>query len=164
MDCVKKIITYDTPWQVRKNVEAFSNNAVYRPDVLFYAKVKRTYETHYNALQIRHHLVCDKPVKGACELVAMIKNIHGYDDDEMDATTGFNLDQDAGLVVVNLYCKYDPFVDRNVHNLYYDQIKHQIGFTTRFVEKPIVGHCSDMSFSCKYLSYLEDAISYFPNT
>jgi hypothetical protein len=131
--------------------------------MIFYSKVKHTYETHCDASLIKHHLVCDKWLRGANELVKMIKQVHSYDDDAINTVTGFNLDQDERLVVVNIYCKYDPFVDRNVNNSYYDSIKSQIGFTSVFVEKPIIGYCSDISFGREYLVHLQDAIAYKPN-
>jgi hypothetical protein len=80
MTCKKKIITYDTPWQVHENVDSFKNNWIYRVDILFFWKVYGVYSNHYNYEDIKHHLGNKKWNSGANELTQLIKDVHGCSD------------------------------------------------------------------------------------
>jgi hypothetical protein len=156
-----KLITYDTPWQIRDNVDAFSQYTFYRLDAVFFYKVYLTYLWHYNADQLASYLQNMRVGyrwNGSKEMFELIQNIHQYDDDEFYHNTGFNFDQSPALKVINIYNRYDPLVVRSSHNSFYENNKNKIMFENQFIEKKIVGHCSDMAFSSKYLTILASSI------
>ena len=155
----KKIITYDTPWQVQDNVEYFQENYLYRPDILFFWKVHHTYSTHYNYEDIKQHLEVKSYLSGARELVEIIRRVHNYSLDEMLSVTQFNFDQTEDTKVYNIISKYDPFVVRaGVHDKFVNQNKDKIKFKNKIIEKKCIGHCSDMGFSTSYLNEVMFAI------
>ena len=156
----KKIITYDTPWQIRDNVVAFSSNTYYRMDTVFYHKVHSTYSNHYNATNLQQYLKHKKYFNGSGELLEIIRNVHGYDEETMERETGFHLGISPKVVVINLYNTCDPVVYRPAHDAHYERVRNQIQFPVLFVEKNAIGHCSDMCFSTKYLQHLVEAIQY----
>jgi len=156
-----KLITYDTPWQIRDNVDAFSKYMFYRVDAIFFYKVYLTYLWHYNADQFAPYmksLHVGYKWNGANEMFDLIKNIHQYDDIEFYKNTGFNFDQSPTLKVINIYHQYDPLIFRSAHNLFYENHKDNIHFENHFIEQKSAGHCSDMAFSLKYLDILVPAI------
>jgi pimeloyl-ACP methyl ester carboxylesterase len=156
----KKIITYDTPWQVQENVESFAQNALYRPDWIFYQMVHHTYSTHFDrdrlhdCLHVHDHRWC----KGAHELVDIIKRAHRYTDAEMYTATGWNFDQTPDTAVFNIHTTHDPFVDRDVHDRFVQANQDKINFEVVTLRKPIWGHTCDMAFSTEYLQELTFAI------
>jgi len=163
MSFKKRIITYDTPWHVQMNVEAFKHNTFYRPDMLFFLKVHHTYSTHYNYEDIKQYLIGQMYDKnnnysGADELVAIIKNVHQFSYEELYFVTGFNFDQTPDTRVYNIYAKRDPCIDRDIHYEYVKQNQEKIGFYNEFIEKDVTGHCSDMAFSTTYLKEIVYAI------
>jgi acetyl esterase/lipase len=158
----KKIVTYDTPWQVQDNVESFAQNLCYRPDVIFYQMVHHTYSTHFDrdALQECLHAHDHRWCKGAHELVDVIKRAHRYTDAEMHAATGWNFDQTPDTVVFNIHTTHDPFVDRAVHDRFVHANRDKITFQVVTLSKPIWGHTCDMAFSTDYLQELTFAICF----
>jgi hypothetical protein len=156
----KKIITYDTPWQIRDNVVAFSSNTFYRLDTIFYAKVHSTYSNHYNAMDLQPYLKHKCWINGSGELLDIIQKVHGYNEIQMYNETGFHLGISPEVVVINLYNKRDPIVHRPAHDAHYQRIQTQILFPVVFIEKNTTGHCSDMCFSTAYLNQLVEAIQY----
>ena len=163
MSFKKRIITYDTPWHVQMNVESFKHNTFYRPDMLFFLKVHHTYSTHYNYEDIKQYLIGQMYDKnnnygGADELVAIIKNVHQFSDEELYFVTGFNFDQTPDTRVYNIYAKRDPCIDRDIHYEYVTKNQDKIGFYNEFIEKDVTGHCSDMAFSTAYLKEIMYAI------
>jgi len=157
-DFKKKIITYDTPWQVMDNVLSFKDNFLYRPDVLFFMIVHEIYSNHYNSSEIKQHLIkSNTGVNGAIELVDMIKKIHGFSHEEMYNITGFNIYQTNETKVINIWCKHDPFVNRKTHENYGIKIMDKIQFIIYNIEKETVGHCTDLLTEC-YLKDIFDAI------
>ena len=155
----KRIITYDTPWQVQDNVEHFQGNTLYRPDILFYSRVYETYSTHYNYEDIKQHLDSSNHGSGASGLVKIIQNVHGFTREEMYEITGFNLDQTPDTRVYNIISKWDPFVVREgVHDAFVERNRANIKFYNKVIEKSCIGHCSDMGFSTEYLKDIVNAI------
>ena len=148
----KKIITYDTPWQVMNNVSRFQKNYLYRPDILGFYIVYYIYVFHYNFNDIRHHLqISNTRLFGADKMIEMIKNVHGFTDTQMFDTTAFNFNQNPETKIVNIWCKYDPCVNRETHNEYISKHKQVCINGVTNVEKNKIGHCSDMAFDCDYL-------------
>ena len=148
----KKIITYDTPWQIMDNVLGFSNNFIYRPDIIFFNTVFGIYSNHYNINEIRRHLI-DNPfntICGAVEMVDMIKNIHGYSHEEMYTVTGFNLNQSPETKVINIWSTCDPFVNRNTHDEFVLKNVDKIKFPVFDIKKDVIGHCSDLINLCYF--------------
>ncbi len=149
----KKIITYDTPWQVQHNVEYFQDNLFYRPDILFFWKVHQTYSSHYNYEHIKHHLDVKNNFSGAHDLVKIIESVHGWSREKMLEETGFNFNQTADTRVYNIVSKWDPFVIRSdVHDKFVKENEDRIIWYNKVIEKETIGHCSDMAFSTSYLN------------
>lgn len=142
----KKIITYDTPWQVMDNVVEFKDNFIYRPDILFFYIVHTIYSKHYNVNDIKNHLIKNpnNVINGASEMVNMIKNIHNYTHEEMYNVTGFNLNQTNETKVINIWNTCDPFINRNKHDEFVSKNADKIKFPVINIKKEVIGHCSDM--------------------
>jgi glutaredoxin len=142
----KKIITYDTPWQVMDNVLGFANNFIYRPDIIFFNAVYEIYSNHYNINDIRHHLINNpiNVINGANELVDIIKNIHNYTHEEMYDVTGFNFNQTDDTKVINIWTTRDPFVNRSTHDDFVTKNADKIKFPVINIKKNVVGHCTDL--------------------
>lgn len=158
LSCKKKIITYDTPWQVHDNVDYFKNNMIYRFDILFFWKVFDVYSNHYNYEEIKQHLTNKKWNNGSDELTEIIKKVHNCSHEEFYAMTGFNFDQTNDTEVYNIYSKNDPFVIRELSHKFIEKNKEKIKFKNNNIEKNVSGHCSDMAFSTSYLSSVIPAI------
>lgn len=158
MTCKKKIIMYDTPWQVHDNVDHFKNNIVYRFDIMFFWKVIDVYSKHYNYNEIKHHITNKKWNSGSDELTQLIKNVHNCSHEEFYTMTGFNFEQTPDTEVYTIYSKNDPFVIREKSDLFVAKNKGKINFKHKKIEKNTWGHCSDMAFSCGYLKNVINSI------
>jgi predicted esterase len=142
--CKKKIITYDTPYQVLNNVLSYEKtNLVFRPDIFFYYVIKKTYINHYNYDEIKQFIKHDYWTDGAAEFLQMIFKIHNLTEDEFYKLSGFNFDQDNDTKVIEIYCENDPIVNREISNTY---IKNNKSLETNIISdcKKSIGHCSDM--------------------
>ena len=151
MTCKKKIITYDTPWQVHENVDSFKNNWVFRFDIIFFWRVYNIYTNHYNYEDIKHHLGNTKWNNGSNELTKIIKNVHGCSDANFLKMTEFNFDQLEDTQVYNIYSYKDPFAIHEISKKFIEKNKSRIKFRNKNIEKTTMGHCSDMAFSTGYL-------------
>ena len=151
MTCKKKIITYDTPWQVHYNVDSFKNNWVYRFDILFFWKVFRVYSDHYNYNDIKHHLENKKWYSGSDEINQLIKDVHNCSHENFLKMTEFNFDQTEDTKVYNIYSHKDIFAIHKISEIFVDKNKDKIKFFNKNIEKKTIGHCSDMAFSTDYL-------------
>jgi hypothetical protein len=155
LNCKKKIITYDTPYQVMENVLSFENNIFYRLDYYLYSVVYKTYRNHYNYDKIKDFVRYDKVTNGATDFVKMIKQVHGFSDEEMYFRTGFNFDQEKDTKIINMYSKYDAIVNRDISMRYTEKYKGNFSITHDM--SSTIGHCSDMWWSniriLKYLLY-----------
>ena len=159
----QKIITYDTPWHIMDNVSGFQKNWIYRIDIMFFWIVMNTYYNHYNYEQIKHHLHYNSLFHGADKMIKMIQAIHGYSDKQMHRNCGFCLDLTEDIQIVNIYCKYDPFINRETHRKYIANLSEHPKYANMInnminLDKDVMGHCSDMGFSVKYLTEIVDAI------
>lgn len=137
----KTIVTYDTPYQVHDNVLRFQQNWLYRIDIPFFWIVLDVYRRHYNYDEISpiiHRVLGQKNLWtcGADTMIELICAIHQFTKEEMLRVTGFCHVPDC--TVVNIYCEKDPFVNRETDILVPNLIT---------IKKPVMGHCSDMSFS-----------------
>ena len=143
LKCKKKIITYDTPYQVLDNVLSFEKNTFYRPDYYFYYLIHKTYLHHYNYEDIKHFVKHDKWSNGASDFLQMIFKIHNLTENEFYKLSGFNFEQDKEVKIIQIYCKYDPIVNRTITDAYIkDNIKSDTNMTHDC--KKCIGHCSDM--------------------
>ena len=161
MTCKKRIITYDTPWQVHENVDSFKNNWIYRFDILFFWKVFNVYSNHYNYEDIKHHLKDKKWNSGSNEITELIKNVHNCSYEKFLKMTEFNFDQTENTQVYNIYSTNDPFAIHEISERFVDKNKDKIKFHNKNIEKKTIGHCSDMAFSTGYL--VDIIISLFSN-
>jgi hypothetical protein len=142
LDCKKRIITYDTPYQVMENVLSFENNTIYRLDYYLYSIVHETYSNHYNYEQIKDFVRYDKLTSSASDFVKMIKQIHNFSDEEMYFRTGFNFDQEKDTKIVNMHSKYDAIVNRDISMKYIEDNKKEFDVIHDTIAA--IGHCSDM--------------------
>ena len=147
----KKIITYNTPWQVYLNVNSFKNNLIYRFDIIFFWRVHGTYSNHHDYNDIKDLLINKKWNCGIDEMKDLIQNVHKCSFDQFFEMTGFNYDQTENTEVYNIYSKRDPVCIYEVHKKYFDENKHRIKFKNINIEKNTIGHCSDLAFSTEYL-------------
>lgn len=138
----KRIITYDTPYQVLNNVLSFESNPIYRLDYYLYSIVHKTYTNHYNYDKIKDFVRYDKLTSGASDFVKMIKQIHKFSDEEMYFRTGFNFDQENDTKIINMYSKYDAIVNRDISMKYIEENKGSFNIIHDMVST--IGHCSDM--------------------
>ena len=143
LKCKKKIITYDTPYQVMENVLSYEKtNWLYRPDIYFYYVIKKTYINHYNYDEIKQFIRHDNWTDGAAEFLEMIFKIHNLTDDEFYNLSGFNFDQEKDTKIIEIYCENDPIVNREISDTYIK--KNSNGFKIVSDCKKSIGHCSDM--------------------
>lgn len=143
LKCKKKIITYDTPYQVMDNVLAFENYMFFRLDYLFYRTVYNVYLNHYNYNEIKQHLNPGRWCSGSKELIKMCCAVHNnYTEEQYRALTGFNFDQDKDIKIFEIYCEYDPLVDRELSDNYIKQ--HSKEHRVIKISKKTIGHCGDM--------------------
>jgi hypothetical protein len=147
----KKIITYNTPWQVYLNVDSFKNNLIYRFDIIFFWRVHGVYSNHHDYNDIKDLLINKKWNCGIDEMKDLIQNVHKCSFDQFFEMTGFNYDQTEDTEVYNIYSKRDPVCIYEVHKKYFDENKHRIIFKNINIEKNTIGHCSDLAFSTEYL-------------
>jgi len=160
----KKIIMYDTPWNVSNNVGDFENYKYFRLDYFFYNVVYRIYNNQYNYNDIKQHL-CEKNTYwkwncGATELFKMIQKIENWDIYQFNFFIAFNFDQDPNIKIVNIRCKNDPVVNHKISNEYLKQNSKLINLdciTT--IEKNVIGHTSDMAFNSNYINAIIRALS-----
>lgn len=138
----KKLLTYDTPYQVMDNVLSFEKNIVYRVDFYFYHTVFQTYKNHYNYHKIKEDVVRYKYLNGATDFINMIKRIHSFSDEEMRFVTGFNYSQDSDTPIINIYCKHDPFINEPINKNMIANTPHN--FHIKNIYKNKIGHCSDL--------------------
>jgi len=143
LKCKKKIITYDTPYQILDNVLYFENNRFYRPDFYFYYLIHKTYLNHFNYEEIKSLVKHDKWTNGAADFLQMVLKIHNISYDELYEMSRFNFDQEKDTKVIQIYCEYDPVVIRTLTDAY---IKDNIRADTNMTNdcKKCIGHCSDM--------------------
>jgi len=144
----RKIITYDTPWQIQDNVKSFEKNWFYRIDILFFLVVHSVYSRHAD---IDLGLVTASRFHGATKMVAMIQTIHGYSDEEMYRVTGWCWDLPSDVIVVNIYTTKDPLVNRTTHERFLLLHRGGATFSIYNLPKNVIGHCSDMAWSTDYL-------------
>ena len=160
MKCKKKIITYDTPWQVYDNIKSFNKNIIYRFDILFFWKVYNVYSNHYNYDDIKHFLTNKKWNYGSDELTKLIKNVHNCSNEEFYRMTGFNFNQTEDTKVYNIYSHKDIFAIRKISDDFVEKNKDKIKFFNKNIVKNTIGHCSDMVFSTDYLTDIIISINY----
>jgi hypothetical protein len=145
-DFSKKLILYDTPLQVKLNVESYSQNWFYRPDILYYWMVQNIYSNYYKPVHWNNQYY-----GYASEFIKQIQTIHGYSDEEFLVRTGYNTDQPLDTSVLLIQNKYDPIVNPEVQKQAYHSIMEEIDYPIRVVQKNTIGHCSDMWWSTDYL-------------
>ena len=161
LDCKKKIITYDTPWQIVENIRRFTHNSFYRIDAwVMYGVVQGVYANHYNHQSIKHHLVKKKRWgNGANELIDIVKNVHGFTEESLLHNSGWNFDLTADTSVINIYSARDPFHNIHTTHEYIEKNKEKIFFKNVFLKQDRCGHCSNMAFSTEYLESIMVALN-----
>lgn len=140
----KKIITYDTPFSLMTVLSGFGRSRIARMDILYYYfAIKAVYERGGVAF----------PDYGGVEqVVESIQKIHGFSRDEFFANTQFRTDLPEETSVLHIRCKADPI--RCLEPARPIPANHVL------LEKPIVGHCSDMLWRRGYMREVKHAIKY----
>lgn len=144
--CKKKIITYDTPYQVHMNADSFKHNWLYRVDFALFRKVYDVYLKYAEP----HNLTDVWWNSGSPRMTKMVMDVEGWTFDEMYERTGFNFDLGADVSVYNIYSVNDPIVRWDLTRAYIGA--NDVRCSMKNVEKDTVGHCSDMAFSTNYLA------------
>jgi hypothetical protein len=144
--CKKKIITYDTPYQVHMNADSFKHNWLYRVDFALFRKVYDVYLKYAEP----HHLTDVWWNSGSPRMTKMVMDVEGWTFDKMYERTGFNFHLGADVSVYNIYSVNDPIVRWDLTRAYIGA--NDVRCSMKNVEKDTVGHCSDMAFSTNYLA------------
>ncbi len=161
--CNKKLIMYDTPYQVTENVVNFSNNQAMRWDFIFYNTVYNVYCNHYNFLDFKHKIISKPCFDNGIKLVELIKDVHNFDDATMHNLTSFNTNQDPDTMIININCMNDPIVFKTVQTKFMQTHQEEIDKLNIInINKQCIGHCSDMAFSTAYLNDIIYAITLKP--
>ena len=143
LKCKKKIITYDTPYQVMENVLSYKKtNWLFRPDIYFYYVIIQIYAKHFNYDEIKQFLKHENWTDGATEFLEMIFKIHILTEDQFYQLSGFNFDQDANTKIISIYCKNDPIVNREISDTYIKKYSNSCKIVSDC--KKCIGHCSDI--------------------
>lgn len=150
--CKKKIITYDTPYQVHMNADSFKHNWLYRVDFALFCKVYDVYLKYAEP----HHLTDVWWNSGSPRMTKMVMDVEGWTFDEMYERTGFNFDLGSDVSVYNIYSVNDPIVRWDLTLAYIDGC--QVRCSLKNLEKNTVGHCSDMAFSTEYLAHIIECL------
>lgn len=159
----KKIITYDTPYQVHDNVSAFGKNLFYRIDIYFFSIVYDVYKRHYNYAELQHKIDSivniNEWFNGADKMMKLICSMHNFTHEELLQHTQFCFAQSPNTKIINIYNNKDPFVNRQTH-INFMKNNNVLDKQITNIEKNTVGHCSDMSFGHRYLhDIVENIIS-----
>jgi hypothetical protein len=162
--CFKKIITYDTPLQIIDNVVSFQNNWLYRLDIMYYNIAYNTYCVHHNYNDISPILSADYNniyfrLFGGDKLVDLVKNIHNCSLEYIQYNASFNYNLDSNIKLIHICCENDPIVNSDMNKLYYKNNSNKTTSNITTINKPCIGHCSDMSFSNKYLIDIINALN-----
>jgi len=156
--CSKKIITYDTPYQIMENVKRFEKNAVFRLDYLFFLIAYVNYLCHWNYVKIADKMMDWKKIMwgygSASELVSMIQRIHSFDYSTIYFFSGFNMKQNETTKIIHIKNEYDPIVHKDIQICYVEKR----GIIIDIVKRGKIGHCSDMAFGTTYLNELMEAL------
>jgi hypothetical protein len=158
--CNKKLIMYDTPLQVMDNVVSLQNNMLMRWDFIFYNTVYNVYCNHYNFADFKHKIISKPSFDNATKLVELIKEVHNFDETTMYNLTSFNTNQHPDTMIINIACNNDPFVFKTSQTNFMQTHQQEMDKLNIInINKPCIGHCSDMAFSTKYLNDIIYAIS-----
>ena len=150
--CSKKIITYDSPYNVVENVSLFRNYYLLRLDTIMYKIVENVYKNHYNYNKIKdiiNRFKIKKPTsffKYYNDFIELVMNVHNYNDEELLYRSTFNFKQDKNTKIVNIYSTNDPvlFYKESINFILKKCDKKDINI--EFIEKKSIGHCSDFAF------------------
>ncbi len=160
VNCVKHIITYDTPLSVPHVMRHFHKNWIFRLDILYYYFiVLYMYQHHWRHAEIKR--VIDKYAldpwfqkfylyKGVEHCIAMMSEIHGIASTaEFERMTSFAYDQSPNTQITHIYSKSDPVLDLSFNDRYRQEhlSKQKPRIPVRRIAKLGCDHCSDMAFS-----------------
>ena len=154
----KKVIIYDTPWNMINNMKKIQTNKFYRFDYISFHYIYSTYCNHYNYNEIEHILKSYNRFSNGDAAIELIKKVHKMTDDEVNYYTSININLNSDVSVVNIYCTSDPIVDYQLNFDYINSNKKNFKFRLINIEKDRIGHCTDMCYDTKYLSDLINAI------
>ena len=159
INCKKKLILYDSTFNVIDNIRQFNKFYFYRLDYLMYILVRNTYINHYNYLNIKN-IINNYPYIGDVnKFIEMVKSVQNYDDNELYSESAFNFDQSKETVIFNIHTINDNVIFNKINNMYLEKNKDNNLKIINY-NKNTIGHCSDMAFSEEYLKCLLCSILY----
>jgi len=151
--CLKKIITYDTPYEIMNTVARFQRNWFYRLDCLFFLIAYCVYLDHWNYQEIQDKM---RHFTYGCatELFEMVQRIHSINEAELYRLSTFHMDQEETTKMIHIYVENDPIVYKDTY--IYDETKKDK--RKIHIKKGTIGHCSDMAWSRRYLLELVEEL------
>ena len=159
INCKKKLILYDSTFNVIDNIRQFNKFYFYRLDYLMYILVRNTYINHYNYLNIKN-IINNYPYIGDVnKFIEMVKSVQNYDDNELYSESAFNFDQSKETIIFNIHTINDNVIFNKINNMYLEKNKDNNLKIINY-NKNTIGHCSDMAFSEEYLKCLLCSILY----
>jgi hypothetical protein len=125
-------------------VLSFENYLFYRPDYYFYHVIYKTYLDHYNYEEIKQYVKHEKWTDGSIQFLMMMFAIHNLTYKELYELSSFNFHQEAETEIIQIYCKKDPIVNREICDTYIKENMYK--FKGKMINdcKKCIGHCSDM--------------------
>ena len=160
-NCTRRVITYDTPMSILQVMRRFSQNWVYRFDVLYYYYIAlNTYREHVDNVRIRAILLDGRrfPVyRGLDKALGQLKRIYGFTDQELNEKTEFTYDQPPATEIHHLYFKEDPIIDVDFNVQYRNKKIRELLENKPIItvlEKPGFEHCTDIWKNNDFAKYI----------
>lgn len=160
INCPKKLILYDSIFNSIDNIKEYTKNYLYRVDCKFYSVHRKFYLKQYKHIQrrIKPFLKSKHNYANSSEAcIELMKTVHNLNDTEIHKHAGFNFDQTPDTKIYNIYSNRDcvtyQHISRNLINQHkLDAIRNGTQPVNMFdIEKNTLGHCTDMTYSTKYL-------------
>lgn len=159
VNCPKKLILYDSIFDILANFKEYTKNYFYRVDCKFYSEKRKFYLKHYkNQRRIKPFLKNKHDYANSAEAcIEMMKTVHNLNESEIYKHASFNFDQTQNTKIYNIYSNRDcvtyHHISRNLINQHkLDAIRNGTQPVNMFdIVKNTLGHCTDMTYSTKYL-------------
>lgn len=167
--CVKHIITYDSPMSIAQSMRRFSQNRIYRVDLLYFHIIMQSYRQNCRYPRIKpliddyigahgtQEFTSAPKYAGVDAWFGLIRQIHGIDEAEFNYRTAFEYAQPANTQITHFYCANDPIIDREFNRDHCAKYRNPL-LPVRFVEKPLSDHCTDMWRSDEYIADIRAVI------
>jgi len=153
----KKIITYDTPLNMIDVMRMLNREMIAKFGLrYFHYEMVLLYRQHSNYEQIKSHIV--SRYSDLDTSLAMVEKIHGLSREQLNHYCHFQPEQSESVEIINIYCKYDPIVCNENQVRFLREKYPDMKVNVYNMEKPMLGHCSDMVYGRAYLNDIIHAI------